>query len=155
VSAGSDSTATSTEVNAADYPARWPVPTRWSDNDHYGHVNNVTYYSYFDTAVNAWLMASTGIDIRDLPAIGIVAETSCRYLSELSFPDRLQVGLSVERLGTRSIVYSLAIFREAETGSLAPAATGRFVHVYVDRDTRRPVEIPAAIRAAAATLLRT
>jgi len=154
VSAGSDSTATRTELNAENYPVRWPVPTRWSDNDHYGHVNNVTYYSYFDTAVNAWLMASTGTDIRDLPAIGIVAETSCRYLSELSFPDQLQVGLSVERLGARSIVYSLAIFRESEDGSLAPAATGRFVHVYVDRATRRPVEIPAAIRAASATLVR-
>lgn len=149
MSAGSDTT-----VQADDYPVLWPVPTRWSDNDHYGHVNNVTYYSYFDTAVNAWLIDATGIDIRDLPAIGIVAETSCHYLSELSFPDRLHVGLSVERLGGRSIVYALAIFRDAGDGSLTPAATGRFVHVYVDRDTRRPVDIPAAIRTAAAGLVR-
>ncbi|MFC9790165.1 acyl-CoA thioesterase [Rhodococcus sp. NPDC127528] len=139
---------------AADYPVLWPVPTRWSDNDHYGHVNNVTYYSYFDTAVNAFLIAESGVDIRDLPAIGVVAETSCRYLRELSFPDQLRVGLSVERLGTRSIVYSPAIFREGPDGVLEPAATGRFVHVYVDARTRRPVPIPEEIRTAAAALVR-
>ncbi|PYE19420.1 acyl-CoA thioester hydrolase [Williamsia limnetica] len=135
-----------------DYPVLWPVPTRWDDNDHYGHVNNVTYYSYFDTAVNAWLMSASGTDIRRLPAIGIVAETSCNFLSELTFPEQLQVGLSIERLGTRSVVYSLAIFAERADGSLKPAATGRFVHVYVDRDTRKPTEIPAAIAAAVAGL---
>lgn len=90
----------------------------------------MTYYSYFDTAVNAWLMSSTGTDIRTLPAIGVVAETSCRYLSELSFPEQLQVGISVEKLGTKSIVYALAIFHEVESGHWEPAATGRFVHVY-------------------------
>ncbi|TQF65746.1 acyl-CoA thioesterase [Rhodococcus spelaei] len=140
---------------AADYPVLWPVPTRWADNDHYGHVNNVTYYSYFDTAVNAYLIAESGVDIRDLPAIGVVAETSCRYLRELSFPDQLHVGLAVERLGTRSVVYSLAIFRDAPDGGLEPAATGRFVHVYVDAASRRPVPIPAEVRAAVAGLVRT
>lgn len=135
-----------------DYPVLWPVPTRWADNDHYGHVNNVTYYSYFDTAVNAWLMDSTGTDIRVLPAIGVVAETSCTYTSELSFPDRLQVGLSVQRLGNRSIVYGLAIFREVDD-TLELAATGRFVHVYVDRDTRKAVAIPDVIRCAATALV--
>lgn len=135
-----------------DYPVLWPVPTRWADNDHYGHVNNVTYYSYFDTAVNAWLMDATGSDIRELPAIGVVAETSCTYTSELSFPDRLQVGLSVQRLGNRSIVYGLAIFREVDD-TLELAATGRFVHVYVDRDTRKAVAIPDVIRCAAAALV--
>jgi acyl-CoA thioester hydrolase len=130
----------------------WPVPTRWHDNDHYGHVNNVTYYSYFDTAVNAWLMSATGADIRQLPAIGIVAETSCKYLSELSFPDDLEVGISVERLGTRSVVYALAIFRRDKDGAHQAAATGRFVHVYVDRDTRKPVAIPPAIRSVIADL---
>lgn len=135
-----------------DYKYLQPVTTRWHDNDIYGHVNNVTYYSYFDTAVNAWLMSSTGTDIRNLPAIGVVAETSCRYLSELSFPEQLQVGISVEKLGTKSIIYALAIFHEVESGHWEPAATGRFVHVYVDADTRKPVEIPAAIRSAAGTL---
>lgn len=139
--------------NASDFPALWPVPTRWDDNDHYGHVNNVTYYAYFDTAVNGWLMAETGVDIRTLSAIGVVAETSCRYLSELSFPDRLQVGLAVEKLGTRSIVYSLALFREAANDALELAARGRFVHVYVDSVTRRPVPIPPEIETAAATLV--
>lgn len=131
-----------------DYPVLWPVPTRWADNDHYGHVNNVTYYSYFDTAVNSWLMSATNTDIRELPAIGVVAETSCTYLSELSFPDELLVGIAIERLGTRSIVYSLAIFRDGEAGP-TPAATGRFVHVYVDAAARTPVPIPDVIRAAA------
>ncbi len=137
---------------AADFPALWPVPTRWADNDHYGHVNNVTYYSYFDTAVNGWLIATTGTDIRDLPAIGVVAETSCKYVSELTFPDRLQVGLSVEKLGTRSIVYALAIFRENDD-TLELAALGRFVHVYVDAKTRKPVPIPSEIRSAATLLV--
>ncbi len=131
------------------------MQTRWADNDHYGHVNNVTYYSYFDSAVNGWLMATTGVDIRELEAIGVVAETSCRYLAELSFPDRLQVGIAVDRLGTRSITYQLAIFREgADGGALVPAATGRFVHVYVDARTRRPVPIPDEIRKAVIQLVK-
>jgi acyl-CoA thioester hydrolase len=138
---------------AAEYPALWPIATRWDDNDHYGHVNNVTYYSYFDTAVNGWLMHTTGVDIRALDAIGVVAETSCKYHSELSFPDALQVGLSVEKLSTRSIVYALALFRESPGDELQLAATGRFVHVYVDSQTRRPVAIPTEIEAAARTLV--
>jgi acyl-CoA thioester hydrolase len=129
------------------YPVLWPVQTRWADNDHYGHVNNVAYYSYFDTAVNGWLMAATGTDIRNLPAIGIVAETSCRYRAELTFPDQLEVGISCERLGNRSIVYALAIFK-SEGSHRALAATGRFVHVYIDSETRAPVPIPTPIRAA-------
>ena len=130
------------------------MQTRWADNDHYGHVNNVTYYSYFDSAVNGWLMATTGVDIRELEAIGVVAETSCRYLAELSFPDRLQVGIAVDRLGTRSITYQLAIFREDTDGILTPAATGRFVHVYVDPRTRRPVQVPDEVRKAVIQLVK-
>ncbi|NLG56083.1 MAG: acyl-CoA thioesterase [Rhodococcus sp.] len=144
---------TTPQPSADDFPVLWPVPTRWADNDHYGHVNNVTYYSYFDTAVNAWLIATTGTDIRALPALGVVAETSCRYHAELSFPDQLQVGLSVERLGTRSIVYALAIFRVEKDESLTLAATGRFVHVYVDAQTRTPVPIPPPIYTAVESLL--
>jgi acyl-CoA thioester hydrolase len=128
------------------------VPTRWADNDHYGHVNNVTYYSYFDTAVNAWLMDATGTDIRELPALGVVAQTSCQYLGSLSFPDQLQVGVRVSRLGRSSITYDLAIFRE-DGDALELAATGTFVHVYVDAQTREPIEIPEIIRTAAATLV--
>ncbi|WP_216901352.1 acyl-CoA thioesterase [Nocardia alni] len=139
-------------TTAQDYPVLWPVPTRWADNDHYGHVNNVTYYSYFDTAVNAWLIHATGTDIRDLAAIGLVAQTSCQFLGSLSFPDQLRVGLRISRLGRSSITYELAIFRE-DGDALELAATGGFVHVYVDSETRRSVEIPAVIREAAAALV--
>jgi acyl-CoA thioester hydrolase len=121
-----------------------PIPTRWMDNDHYGHVNNVAYYSFFDTAVNGFLIDATGTDIRDLPAIGIVAESGCQFLDALSFPDTIHAGIGLERLGTSSVVYRIALFRE---GQDQPCAVGRFVHVYVDRTTRRPVAIPAAIRA--------
>ncbi len=134
------------------YPVLWPMPTRWSDNDHYGHVNNVTYYSYFDTAVNGWLMQATGRDIRELPALGVVAQTSCQFLGSLSFPDQLRVGLRISRLGRSSITYDLAIFRDTN-GSLELAATGTFVHVYVDAETRKPVAIPEIIRTAAAALV--
>src|SRR5688572_31961802 len=87
-----------------------PVPTRWMDNDHYGHVNNVAYYSFFDTAVNGFLIDTAGTDIRELPAIGIVAESSCRFLSAVSFPDAIHAGLAIERLGTKSVVYRIALF---------------------------------------------
>ena len=125
------------------------VPTRWMDNDHYGHVNNVAYYSFFDTAVNGFLLDATGIDIRALPAIGVVAESSCRFLAGASFPDTIYAGLEIERLGTSSIVYRIALFRNDDT---TPCAIGRFVHVYVDSATRRPVPIPAEISAAIGSL---
>lgn len=125
------------------------MATRWMDNDHYGHVNNVAYYSFFDTAVNGWLMDATGTDIRALPAIGLVVETGCRYFKPLSYPDALEVGLGIERLGNSSITYRLAIFLKGED---AAAAAGRFVHVYVDSQSRETTPIPAVIRAAAAKL---
>jgi acyl-CoA thioester hydrolase len=125
------------------------IPTRWMDNDVYGHVNNVAYYSYFDTAVNGWLIEATGTDIRALPAIGVVVETGCRYFSEVSFPDVLELGLGLERLGNSSVVYRLGLFRQ---GQPLASAVGRFVHVYVDAVTRRPVPVPPAIRAAIASL---
>jgi acyl-CoA thioester hydrolase len=121
------------------------MPTRWMDNDHYGHVNNVAFYSYFDSAVNGWLMDATGSDTRSLPAIGIVAETSCRFLRPISFPDLLQIGVRLEKVGTSSVIYQLAVFRREEVEA---SAVGRFVHVYVDAGTRRPVPIPSSIRAA-------
>jgi acyl-CoA thioester hydrolase len=126
------------------------ITTRWLDNDVYGHVNNVVYYSYFDTAVNGFLIEATGADIRALPAIGIVAETSCRFLKSLSFPERIEIGLAIERLGRRSIVYRIGIFRE---GDEEPAALGRFAHVYVDAASRRPVGVPEVIRAVVAPLV--
>ena len=106
-----------------------PLPTRWSDDDTYGHVNNAVHYLLFDTAVNGWLIEASGVDIRALPAIGLVVETSCRYFAELRFPETVTAGIALERLGTSSVVYRLALFgAAAET----PAAIGRFVHVYVD-----------------------
>jgi len=132
-----------------EFPVLRTITTRWMDNDHYGHVNNVVYYSYFDTAVNGYLIEASGCDIRDLPAIGIVAETSCRFLRELSFPDTVHAGLAIERLGNSSVVYRIGLFRNEET---APAAIGRFVHVYVDSATRRPVPVPPGVRAALTAL---
>ncbi len=120
------------------------LPTRWSDEDVYGHVNNVIHYLMFDTAVNGWLIEATGVDIRGLPAIGLVVETSCRYFAELRFPDVVTAGIGLERLGDTSVVYRLALFAPHRDG---PAAVGRFVHVYVDAVSRRPVAIPDEIRA--------
>jgi len=121
------------------------ITTRWMDNDQYGHVNNVVYYSFFDTAVNGYLIEASGCDVRQLPAIGIVAETSCRFVSELSFPDMVYAGLALEKLGNSSVVYRIGLFRNQEPEA---AAIGRFVHVYVDNATRRPVPIPPQVRAA-------
>lgn len=129
----------------ADFPVLRAIATRWMDNDVYGHVNNAHYYSYFDTAVNGWLMEATATDIRALPAIGVVAETSCRYLQSISFPQALEVGLALEHLGRSSVVYRLALFAAADA---QPAALGRFVHVYVDAVSRRSVPVPDLIRGA-------
>ena len=121
------------------------IPTRWMDNDHYGHVNNVTYYSYFDTAVNEHLIREGGLDIRGGDAIGIVVETACRFHKPLSFPEIIDAGLAVARVGHSSVAYDIALFRQGDDEA---AATGRFVHVWVDRTDRRPVAVPARIRVA-------
>jgi acyl-CoA thioester hydrolase len=142
----SDSSATPTRT---DFPAIRAISTRWADNDVYGHVNNVVYYSFFDTAVNGWLIEATGTDIRELPTIGLVVETSCRFLAPLSFPDPVFAGLALDRLGRTSVVYRIGLFRAEET---TPVAVGRFVHVYVDRRTRTPTPVPDPIRAALAKL---
>jgi acyl-CoA thioester hydrolase len=144
-----DADSSSLPMRRADFRVLRLITTRWMDNDQYGHVNNVVYYSYFDTAVNGYLIEASGCDVRELAAIGIVAETSCRFLSELSFPDTVHAGLALERLGKSSVVYRIALFRNQDTD---PAAIGRFVHVYVDSTTRRPVPIPAQVRAALETL---
>lgn len=121
------------------------ITTRWMDNDVYGHVNNVTYYSYFDTAANRYLIDSGVLDIEHSPIIGLVVETGCQYFSSLAFPDTVTTGLRVAHLGRSSVRYEIGIFREDET---LTAAHGHFVHVYVDRQTRRPVALPDALRAA-------
>jgi acyl-CoA thioester hydrolase len=136
-------------VRRSDFPVLRALPTRWSDDDTYGHVNNVIHYLMFDTAVNGWLIEASGVDIRQLPAIGLVVETSCQYFAELRFPEVVTAGLRLEHLGTSSVVYRLALFGEQ---SAEPAAVGRFVHVYVDRDERRSTPVPPEIRAALAQL---
>jgi acyl-CoA thioester hydrolase len=132
-------------LRRGDFPVLRELPTRWSDDDSYGHVNNVIHYLMFDTAVNGWLIEATGVDIRRLPAIGLVVETSCRYFAELRFPEVVTAGIALERLGTSSVVYRLALFGQQ---SEQPAAVGRFVHVYVDAASRRPVGVPDEIRKA-------
>ena len=132
------------------YPHFLPITTRWMDNDIYGHVNNVVYYSYFDTVVGEYLIRSGVLDLEHGKVIGLVVETKCSYFKELVFPDRVDAGLRVARIGTSSVIYEVGLFRE---GDDAPAAQGHFVHVYVDRDTRRPVPLPDNFRAALAPLV--
>jgi acyl-CoA thioester hydrolase len=129
----------------ADYPHFLSINTRWSDNDLYGHVNNVVYYSYFDTVVNEYLIRHGALDLEAGKTIGLVVETHCSYFASLAFPERIDAGLRVIRLGTTSVRYEVGIF---SAGSGQAAAQGHFVHVYVDRDTRRPVPLPEALVAA-------
>lgn len=125
------------------------IDTRWMDNDAYGHVNNVVYYSFFDTAVNRWLIERGLLDVAASDAIGLVVETGCRYFRPLTFPDRVTTGLRVAHIGTSSVRYEIAVFRNDEQDA---AAAGHFVHVYTDRATRRPTPIPDPVRQALATL---
>jgi acyl-CoA thioester hydrolase len=125
------------------------IEVRWSDVDIYGHVNNVAYYAYVDSAVNGWLIAELNDDIRTLDAIGIVAETSCRYLAGIDFPQVVEIGLATERIGNSAVVYRFVMFIK---GDDTVRATGRFVHVYVDRITRTPTAIPETIRASVSGL---
>ena len=126
------------------------IPTRWMDNDTYGHVNNVTYYSYFDTAANSYLVEEGGFDPRNASVIGVVVESMCRYQSPLAFPDLLEAGLRVGKLGTSSVRYEIGIFGQ---GADEAAAFGHFVHVFVERLERKPVPIPAPLRGALKKIL--
>ncbi len=127
------------------YPFFRPISTRWMDNDVYGHVNNVIYYAYFDTVVNAYLIAEGDLDFADGPVIGLCVESYCQYLAPLAFPDALEAGLRVAHVGRSSVRYEIGIFRNEMPSA---AAQGHFVHVYVDRVTRRPVELPLQLRRA-------
>ena len=126
-----------------DFAYRMPIATRWMDNDVYGHVNNVVYYSYFDTAINAWLIEQGGLDIHGGDVIGLCAESHCAFHAPLQFPGTVECGVRVGRLGRSSVRYELALFDDT---SAPAAATGWFVHVFVDRRTRRPVELPVRLR---------
>ncbi len=136
-------------LTRSDFGHFRPIATRWADNDVYGHVNNVTYYAWFDTAVNGWLIDQGLLDPATSPVIALVVETACAYFESVSFPEVVDIGLGVERLGRSSITYRLGVFR---AGSNAAAAQGRFTHVHVDRQSRRPVPIPEQARLAMATL---
>ena len=129
----------------AEYKVFYPISTRWSDNDIYGHVNNVIYYAYFDTVANRYLIEEGGLDISDGSTVGYVVSSGCEYHAPISYPEAIEAGLRVDRLGNSSVQYGIAIFREGEQ---VAAAHGYFVHVFVERAKNRSVPIPQNLRAA-------
>ncbi|WP_158590507.1 acyl-CoA thioesterase [Noviherbaspirillum cavernae] len=135
--------------NRSDYKHFHAITTRWMDNDAYGHVNNVVYYSWFDTVVNQFLIANGALDIERSPVIGLVIETQCTYFASVAFPDRVTAGLRVTKLGNSSVRYEVGIFRNDEESA---AAQGHFIHVYVDRETRKPSAVPDKMRALLQTI---
>ncbi len=134
-----------------DYAYFQDITTRWMDNDVYRHVNNVVYYSYFDTVVNQYLMLKGVLDIEQSQVVGLVVETTCRYFSPIAFPSIVHAGLRVAHIGNSSVRYEVGLFRDDDT---IAAAQGHFIHVYVDRVTNRPVPLPPELRAALAPLMR-
>lgn len=134
----------------SDYAAFTTITTRWNDNDPYAHVNNVVYYEWFDTAINSYLIGQEALDMSEGDVIGLVVKTSCSYFAPVSFPDLIHVGIRVSKLGRSSVGYEVGIFRnDADTA----IAQGEFIHVYVDKGTRRPVALPSALEAALRPLL--
>lgn len=136
-------------MTRGDYVHFVPIQTRWMDNDVYGHVNNVVYYSYFDTAINLWLIGEGGLDVPAGPVIGLCVASQCDYLAPAAYPDALEAGIRVGKLGRTSVRYEIGIFR-----SETLCARGHFVHVFVDRADRRPVPLPEGLRASLARLVR-
>lgn len=134
-----------TKPGRGDFPHVREIPTRWMDNDVYGHVNNVTYYSFFDTVVNRHLIEEAGLNPATSREIGLVVETKCQYFRELTFPEVIEAAMRVTKLGRTSVIYEIGLFKQ---GDADIAAFGHFVHVYVDRETRRPVELPDRARKA-------
>lgn len=133
------------QITRAEYAHLLALPTRWMDNDVYGHVNNALYYAFFDTAINEYLIAEGGLDITAGAVVAFAAESQCQYLRPFAFPGTIEIGLRVGKLGNSSVRYELAIFKQGEDFA---AAAGYFVHVFVDRTTQKPVSIPTPIRAA-------
>jgi acyl-CoA thioester hydrolase len=138
-------------LTAAAFAYFADITTRWMDNDVYGHVNNVVYYSFFDTVVNGYLIEKGALDIARSPVIGLVVETHCQYFQPIAFPDSVRAGLSVTHIGNSSVRYEIGLFRNAENKA---SAQGHFVHIYVDRTTNRPVPLPEPLKAALAPLFR-
>ena len=133
----------------ADFAVVTSYPTRWADNDMFGHLNNAVYYQLFDTTINQWVGAGTGVDIFTAPAMALTAESSCRFFRELGFPRPVDIGLRVQRIGRSSVAYQLGAFpggADPEVPEPLVAALGYWVHVYVDRDSRKPVEMPTVVR---------
>jgi acyl-CoA thioester hydrolase len=130
------------QASPSDFPHVAIIPTRWKDNDVYGHVNNVEYYSFFDTVINAWLVREGGLDIHRGDVIGVCAESHCAFKASVGFPDEIRAGLRVAHLGRSSVKYELGLFHDDR-----PLAEGWFVHVFVDRETRRPTDMPPKLRA--------
>ncbi len=128
-----------------DYTFFLPIQTRWADNDIYGHVNNVTYYSYFDTAANSLLIQHAGFDIHHSPHIGLVVNSSCNFMQELTYPEIIEVAVGIGKLGNSSVTYDLAIFKQGQDQA---AAQGSFVHVFVERETKKSTPISAEMRSA-------
>lgn len=133
-----------------DYAHHSAIATRWEDNDAYGHVNNVVYYSFFDTAITEWLINSAGLDPYNGDVIGLCIASECNYHGSFTFPDKVEAGIRVGHVGRSSVRYEVGLFRQ---GQEAAAAEGHFVHVYVDRDDRKPIAIPARMRTALETLV--
>ncbi|HWM89520.1 MAG TPA: thioesterase family protein [Thermoanaerobaculia bacterium] len=140
-----------TTETRANYRHFLAIPTRWMDNDVYGHINNVVYYSYFDTVINEYLIREGGLDIAEGATIGLAIETFCQFHQPLAFPEIIDAGLRVGKLGSSSVRYEIGLFRQ---GQDEPAATGHFVHVFVDRQTRKPAAMPPGIRACLERLVR-
>ncbi|HEY7775779.1 MAG TPA: thioesterase family protein [Kineobactrum sp.] len=134
------------------YPVFYPITTRWSDNDTYGHINNVVYYSYFDTVANRYLIEAGGLDINDGRIVGYVVKSGCDYHAPASYPEALDGGLRVDRIGNSSVQYGIAIFRAGEDQALVH---GHFVHVFVERATGRSVPVPAPLREALSRICTT
>lgn len=133
----------------SEFPHFLAIPSRWMDNDVYGHVNNVVYYSYFDTAVNQFLIAHGVLDIHKGEVVGFVVDSGCAYFSSISFPDTIHAGIRVAKLGNSSVRYEIALYRN---GDALPCAAGHFVHVYVERSSNRSAPIPAPVRNVLATI---
>lgn len=138
-------------MTRGDFQRFSAVPTRWHDNDVYGHVNNVVYYAFFDTAVNRLLVEAGTLDVLSSGIVGLVAETRCVYFAAVSFPETVEIGVRVAHLGHSSVRYRLAVFKAGEDSA---AAQADYIHVYVERATQRPVEMPAAVRRVLEQLMR-
>lgn len=132
-------------MDRANFPVFYPIITRWMDNDIYGHVNNATYYSYFDSAINRYLIDEGGLDIHNAPVVGFIVSSNCQFKKPIAYPDAIEVGLRVSKVGSKSVTYEMAIFREGEPNA---AAIGQLVHVFVNRTENTSTPIPDVIRAA-------